>query len=184
MSSYGEGDFQYALECSVKGKNPDIKGSIKIVVIGIPPPPDVSDVGTTHAGISSGSSLASGNFRVEFVIEDVGEHDAAVELTAKAVNNKNRTAEKFTLTRYTLHGEEVVKDTVIEFNKHYIKIPDGGMDTSSAKKHKFAIESSEPRSEVQHMSFKADAATKLKTTQNVVTKLMVDQRGSGIIQPG
>ncbi len=180
-----DSQFLYALECkSVPGTNVNLKGAISIKVLDNEPPPDISDVSTNHAGTSSGSSQASGNFCPHFIIDDEGEHEAAVKLTELAINNKNRTAEEFVLTRYTVHGNEVIMDTKVTFHSHYIKIPEGGMDKSAHKRHTYSVQSSDGRSKVTHMSFKkGSGATKFATAQNIETILMVNKTGDAVIQP-
>ena len=101
--------FQYALECSIKGKNADIKGAISILPITLIPPlvcPKIS----THAGINSSSSYAMGNFVLEFILPDSGEYDAGAAFIKIACDNRNRNEQKFKLTKYTVHERDVIQD--------------------------------------------------------------------------
>jgi len=95
-----------------------------------------------------------------------------------------RGAKEFIVTKYTV-DEGVVENTVVEFPKHYLVFPEGGQDGSAEKKHTFLIRGANASSPVKHKSFTMDsAATKKKSTQNVVTNLMVDQNGIAQIQKG
>jgi hypothetical protein len=167
--------FQYALECSIKGNNPDIKRAISIQFIN-PPPPLICER-------SSHASIAQGNFKPRFIISDSGEKQATVALTELACNYKERKAEKFKITRYSMMEGEAVKDYEIEFNSHYLKI--SLMDCGSEmKNHEYELVASKPRSEILHTAYKfGDPSSSMKATAYLMEFVRADSEGQGLIVP-
>jgi len=175
--------FQYALQFldkSILGQNSDIPGSVKIELINSFPSMIVSE-NSNHGGIISGSTIAQGDFCLEFTILYSGENEAKTTLTELACRNETRQFQELKVTCYTMAQRTPVIDYEVKFYAPKILI--SRMDNKSAKENNiFKIISNPSCAAMEHLEYKLDdSATKLLSSPYRMNFLRVDMNGLSII---